>query len=193
MIRLRSTLLINIRPSSGIQALADMMEKNTEAKWGNWIGMCCFHSPRDDPLDYVREAEARIDRKKHSLEANIHSQLQSWFLNCSASRLQAHFHTRSSLVQPCASQTWLDLWKKSAFMAMPWNTLLLVLTANHILMINFQSYVNKMTIVLLVDDNTISDPHKMLDDLDGSLKLIKEAVYAKRLVKQESIPEAAFT
>ena len=61
-------------------------------------------------------------------------------------------------------------------------------------MINFQSYVNKMTIVLSVDDNTIPDPHKLLDDLEGSLKLIKEAVYAKgRLVKQESVPEVAFT
>ncbi|XP_024993159.1 O-acyltransferase WSD1-like isoform X2 [Cynara cardunculus var. scolymus] len=71
-IRLRSTLLINLRPSSGIQALADMMEKNTEAKWGNWIGYVLLPFTigiRDDPIDYVREAKATIDRKKHSLEA----------------------------------------------------------------------------------------------------------------------------
>lgn len=60
-------------------------------------------------------------------------------------------------------------------------------------MINFQSYVNKMTIVLSVDENTIPDPHKLLDDLEESLKLIKEAVYAKGLVKEENMQQAAFT
>lgn len=60
-------------------------------------------------------------------------------------------------------------------------------------MINFQSYVNKMTIVLSVDESTIPDPHNLLDDLEGSLKLIKEAVYAKGLVKEEGMLQAAFT
>lgn len=55
-----------------VQALADMMEKNTEAKWGNWIGYVLLPftiALRDDPLDYIREAKTTIDRKKHSLEA----------------------------------------------------------------------------------------------------------------------------
>lgn len=49
-----------------------MMEKDTEAKWGNWIGFVLFPlkiALRDDPLDYIREAKATIDRKKNSLEA----------------------------------------------------------------------------------------------------------------------------
>lgn len=49
-----------------------MMEKNTEAKWGNWIGYVLLPFTiglRDDPLDYVREAKSTIDRKKRSLEA----------------------------------------------------------------------------------------------------------------------------
>lgn len=49
-----------------------MMEKNTEAKWGNWIGYVLLPftiALRDDPLDYFREAKTTIDRKKHSLEA----------------------------------------------------------------------------------------------------------------------------
>ncbi|GAB2265822.1 hypothetical protein Dimus_000857, partial [Dionaea muscipula] len=49
-----------------------MMEKDTRARWENCIG--CVLLPfsiglRDDPLDYVREAKAIDDRKKHSLEA----------------------------------------------------------------------------------------------------------------------------
>lgn len=55
-----------------LQALADMMKKDTKAKWGNWIGF--VHLPlaiaiQDDPLDYIREAKVTIDRKKCSLEA----------------------------------------------------------------------------------------------------------------------------
>ncbi|KAJ4951611.1 hypothetical protein NE237_028443 [Protea cynaroides] len=71
--RLRAALLVNIRPSPGIQALADMMEKDkTDCKWGNRIGYVLLPftiALRDDPLDYVREAKAIIDRKKHSYEA----------------------------------------------------------------------------------------------------------------------------
>lgn len=45
-----------------------MMEKDTEAKWGNWIGFVLLPlkiSLRDDPLDYIREAKAAIDREKN--------------------------------------------------------------------------------------------------------------------------------
>lgn len=49
-----------------------MMDKDTEVKWGNSIGFVLLPfkiSLRDDPLDYIREAKATIDRKKNSLEA----------------------------------------------------------------------------------------------------------------------------
>ncbi|KAI3494892.1 hypothetical protein L1887_36897 [Cichorium endivia] len=60
----------------------------------------------------------------------------------------------------------------------------------HGLMIDFQSYVNKMTIVVSVDENTIPDPHTLLDDLEGSLKLMKKAIYVK---EEEGVPQAVFT
>ena len=44
-----------------------MMEKGTKAKWGNCIGSVLLPfaiALRDDPLDYVRQAKATIDRKK---------------------------------------------------------------------------------------------------------------------------------
>ncbi|KAK1577795.1 hypothetical protein Q3G72_024872 [Acer saccharum] len=41
-IRLRATFLMNIRPSPGIQELADMMKKNSLARWGNHIGYLLF-------------------------------------------------------------------------------------------------------------------------------------------------------
>lgn len=54
------------------QALADMMAKNSKAKWGNLLGYLLLPfniALQDDPLDYVRQAKAIMDRKKHSYEA----------------------------------------------------------------------------------------------------------------------------
>lgn len=46
------------------------------------------------------------------------------------------------------------------------------------LMMNFQSYANKMTMVLSVDETVIPDPHRLLNDLEDALNLIKDAAIA---------------
>ena len=51
-----------------------MMEKGSKAKWGNKIGFVLLPfniALQDDPLDYVRQIKAAIDRKKHSHEAML--------------------------------------------------------------------------------------------------------------------------
>ena len=42
-------------------------------------------------------------------------------------------------------------------------------------MIHVISYTDKITFVLSVDEDTIPDPHRLCDDLEESLKLIKAA------------------
>ncbi len=54
------------------QALADMMAKGSKTRWGNLIGYILLPftiALQDNPLDYVLQAKATIDRKKRSLEA----------------------------------------------------------------------------------------------------------------------------
>lgn len=48
-------------------------------------------------------------------------------------------------------------------------------------MINFQSYIDKMTIVLSVDEGTIPNPHQLCDDIVESLQVIKDAVLTRGL------------
>ena len=64
-----------------VQTLAEMMEKGSEAKWGNWIGYVLLPlsiALRDNPLDYIQKAKEAMDRKKASLEAlYIHSMAKS--------------------------------------------------------------------------------------------------------------------
>ena len=52
------------------------------------------------------------------------------------------------------------------------------------LTIHFQSYVDKMTIVLAVDPKVIPDPEQLLEDLEESLKLIREAAVKQGLKKE---------
>ena len=49
-------------------------------------------------------------------------------------------------------------------------------------MVSLQSYANKMTIVLAVDENTIPDPHLLCDDIAESLNLVKNVVIEKGLI-----------
>ncbi|PPS07361.1 hypothetical protein GOBAR_AA13286 [Gossypium barbadense] len=51
----------------------------------------------------------------------------------------------------------------------------------HALMINFQSYMDKMTIVVSADEGTVPNPHQLCDDIVESLRLIKHAVVTKGL------------
>lgn len=56
------------------QELADTVKNGYKTKSGNKIGFVIFPfsiALRDDPLDYLREAKARMDRKKASLESEF--------------------------------------------------------------------------------------------------------------------------
>ncbi|CAB4302031.1 unnamed protein product [Prunus armeniaca] len=51
---------------------------------------------------------------------------------------------------------------------------------------HFQSYVDKMTICLAVDPDAIPDPNKLLDDLEESLKLSRDAVVVEKGLTMEA-------
>ncbi|KAF4384563.1 hypothetical protein F8388_003870 [Cannabis sativa] len=179
-IRLRSILFINIRPSPGIQALADMMEKNTKAKWGNsfaYVLLPFTIGLRDDPLDYVREAKSTIDRKKHSLEAyftfSIIGLVFKFFGIMSASALFERLFSSTTM----AFSNVVGPLEEIGFYGHP----MAYLAANSYgqaneLVVCIQSYVNKMSVSVAVDENTIPDPHQLCDDIAQSLTLIKDIV-----------------
>jgi hypothetical protein len=73
-IKVRSTLLVNLRKTPGLHTLASMMEsgKDNGAQWGNRLGYMIlpFHiAKHDDPLEYVRKATRVARRKKSSMES----------------------------------------------------------------------------------------------------------------------------
>ncbi|KAF2311784.1 hypothetical protein GH714_026709 [Hevea brasiliensis] len=181
-ILLRATVLVNLRPALGIQTLADLMGKESKVKWGwgNRIGYLVLPftiSLQDDPLNYVRQAKATIDRKKRSLEPFCTFQIAKLVLCTLGVKVGAAIAHRflsnttlafSNVVGPVEEVSFYG--HPLAFIAPS------VYGHPHALTIHFQSYSNKMTIVLAVDVDVIPHPHKLCDDLEQSLKLIKDAV-----------------
>ncbi|PON72079.1 O-acyltransferase [Parasponia andersonii] len=187
-IRLSATILVNLRPTVGIQALADMMTKNSKTKWGNWIGYLLLPfniSLQDDPLDYVRQAKAIIDRKKHSFEAICTYFCAQLLLRILGVELTAATARRAISGTTLAFSNMIGPLEEVSFCGHQLAYLAPSVYGHpHALTIHFQSYVDKMTIVLAADPNVIPDPQQLLDDLADSLKLIQEAVVKQGLTKE---------
>ncbi|XP_010924517.2 wax ester synthase/diacylglycerol acyltransferase 11 isoform X1 [Elaeis guineensis] len=181
-IRLRTALLVNIRRTPGIHALAEMMEKGKGggAKWGNKLGYMVLQFPIaifEDPLEYIRRGKAIAERKKNSLEA-VFTYWSAWVIvkifgiEAAAAlcrRMVTHTTVSfSNIVGPI---------EKIGFCGHPVVYIAPSVYGHpHALTLHFQSYTNTMKIVVAVDELTIPNPNQLLDDLTESLRLIKDAI-----------------
>ncbi|CAL5206473.1 unnamed protein product [Lathyrus oleraceus] len=187
-IRLRASILVNIRPSPGIQDLADMMAEKGKAKWGNKMGYvtCPFNIVlQEDPLEYVRQAKAIIDRKKHSLEAICSYACAKLVLNLFGAKVagaitrRVLFHTTIAFSNVAGPVEEVSFYGHPVAYIAP-----SVYGHPHALTIHFQSYANQMTISLAVDPTIIPNPYLLCDDLEESLKLICDNVVKKRHIAE---------
>ncbi|XP_022763881.1 O-acyltransferase WSD1-like [Durio zibethinus] len=180
-IRLRATVLVNIRQSAGIQALADMMNKKSKAKWGNKIGFILIPITialqNDHPLDYLRGAKATADRKKLSLEAIFTYLASKYTTKLFGSKLSGVLAYRITFNTTMSISNLAGPVEEISFFGHPIAFIApTVYGQPQALTLHFQSYINKMSIVAAVDPNVIPDPHLLCDDLEESLKIFKHAV-----------------
>ncbi|CAL5096178.1 unnamed protein product [Urochloa decumbens] len=180
-VRVRSALLVNIRKTPGLRALAEMMDssKNNAAKWGNLIGYIIlpFHiAMHDDPLEYIRQGKKTAERKKTSLEAvftywsgNLIVKL--FGMKAAAALCYGMFTNTtmsfSSMVGPAEK---VEFYGHPIVYIAP-----SVYGHPHALTVHYQSYVNSVKLVLAVDDAQFPDSHQLLDDFAESLRLIRQA------------------
>ena len=80
------------------------MEANTKVDWdwGNLVGyvLLPLHiGIKDDPLDYIRDAKATIDRKKQSYEAQLSYSATKCFLNTLGLGVCTHVWRRPNKVK----------------------------------------------------------------------------------------------
>lgn len=185
-IRLRASILVNIRPVGGIQELADMMAEKSKVKWGNCMGYIILPFSivlYKDPLEYVRHAKATIDRKKHSLEAICSYACAKLVLNLLGVKVAAAITRRVLFNTTVAFSNVPGPVEEISFYGHPVAYIAPSVYGHPLaLTIHFQSYANNMTISLAVDPLVISDPYLLCDDLEQSLKLIRDAIQKKHTV-----------
>ncbi|XP_013664165.1 wax ester synthase/diacylglycerol acyltransferase 3 isoform X3 [Brassica napus] len=182
-IHLRGTVAVNLRPYTKIQDLDNVMTKGAKCTWGNFVGLVIFPlwiRSEDDPLEYVRQAKATMDKKKLSLEAfNFYGVIKlnmKFFgekvVQAISKRLFDHTTlTYSNMMGPDEEISIFD--QPISYLAAS------ALTGSQVLNIHFVSYVNKLTISLAVDATVIPDPHRLCDDLVESLNIIKSTALEK--------------
>ncbi|KAH1043824.1 hypothetical protein AAZX31_09G179100 [Glycine max] len=185
-IRLRASILVNIRPVGGIQELADMMAEKSKVKWGNCMGYIILPFSivlYKDPLEYVRHAKATIDRKKHSLEAICSYACAKLVLNLLGVKVAAAITRRVLFNTTVAFSNVPGPVEEISFYGHPVAYIAPSVYGHPLaLTIHFQSYANNITISLAVDPLVIPDPYLLCDDLEQSLKLIRDAIQKKHTV-----------
>lgn len=181
-IRLRATLLVNLRPTTTIEGLAEMMEGESDGRWqwGNAIAyvLLPFHiALKDDPLDYIRDAKATIDRKKLSLEAPCTYTCAKLILKTLGLRVATDLTYRVVCNTTMSFSNVVGPMEEISFYGHPMAYLAPSVYGHpHALTAHFQSYMDKMTFVLAVDPEVIPDPHKLCDDIAESLTDRKSVV-----------------
>ncbi|KAJ7959337.1 O-acyltransferase WSD1-like [Quillaja saponaria] len=158
-IRLRASITANVRTTAGIQDLADMMAK--KSKTTRW---------------------AIIDRKKQSLESHFTFACATLILQLFGPKIAAGLTRRVLFNTTLTFSNVVGPKEEISFFGHPIAYVAPSLYGlSQALVIHYQSYVNKMTIIMAIDPNVILDPHCLCDDLEESLQLIRNAVTKKGL------------
>ncbi|CAM8962422.1 unnamed protein product [Rhodiola kirilowii] len=179
-IRLRANVLVNVRQSAGINDLANMMERNSKVKWGNQIAYVLIPlniSLQSDPLDHIRQAKSVIDVKKHSLEAIATYRVGKFLADVFSIKRAADVMNRILLNTTMSFSNVVGPTEEISFYGHPLTFMAPTVCGHpHALTVHFQSYVDKMMLVVNVDETVIPDPHLLCDDILKSLEVMKQAV-----------------
>ncbi|KAJ6348726.1 hypothetical protein OIU77_006327 [Salix suchowensis] len=177
-IRLRATSFVNLRPYLGNEDTSETMKSISDVKLSNLIGYVLFPftiALREDALDYVRSAKAVGERKKATLEAVCTYFMAKTFIKFFGTKLGSF---------PTQTTFWFSNipGPQEEITCFGYQVVYIAPTCYgqpNALLIHVLSYANTMNIVLSVDEEIVPDPHQLCDDLEESLKLIKDAVIDK--------------
>uniref|UniRef100_A0ACD5TYB7 Uncharacterized protein n=1 Tax=Avena sativa TaxID=4498 RepID=A0ACD5TYB7_AVESA len=184
-ISLRSILLVNIRPTTSLQAYVDMIESGNSdgVKWGNQLGYIIlpFHiAMYEDPLQYVRKAKKIVDRKKSSLEVVFTHMLGEVIiktLGVKAAGVIFHrmiSHTSISFSNMIGPAEEVEFYGHPVVSIAP-----SAYGPPEALTVHYQSYSNTIKVILAVDEDHFPDHGQLLDDFIESLCIIKDGASLK--------------
>ncbi|KAI3786936.1 hypothetical protein L1987_41025 [Smallanthus sonchifolius] len=172
--RFRATTIFNLRSTTSIN---DFTDTDTDGTWGNKIGYSLLPfniRPNKDPLDYVRDANASMKRKKASLEPMFtyyFTKLVHMLFGAKvAVKLIRKVLYNTTLLfsnVPGPQEEITMFGHRVAYIAPS------CYGQPNALLIHVVSYMDKVMFVISVDEETIPDTHKLCDDIEESLRNIK--------------------
>ncbi|KAL4323670.1 hypothetical protein GQ457_11G011030 [Hibiscus cannabinus] len=173
-IRLTATLFINMRSSPGIYALEEIVKKKSKAEWGNKISYVVFPlkiALKANPLDYLKDAKATMDRKKATLEAQFRLFMTKVFVKFYPTKLAAFPSTTMWFSNVAGPQDQISIFGNPVtFLASS------VYGQPASLTVHILSYAKKINVALSVDDNTTLNPYELCDDIEEALQLMKNTI-----------------
>ncbi|CAH8359304.1 unnamed protein product [Eruca vesicaria subsp. sativa] len=176
-------VFFNLRPNKDIEDLANMMAKGSKCRWGNSIGyvlLPLWLKSEDDMLEYVRQAKTTMDRKKLSLEPLFSYGLLKLIMGFFGIKAVKNLLNRvfdnttmifTNVVGPAEKISFFG--HQISYIAAS------SCGISQALIINVQSYVDKLIINLAVDSDVIPDPHHLSDLIIESLSMMKSAASEK--------------
>ncbi|KAL9684708.1 hypothetical protein QQ045_022149 [Rhodiola kirilowii] len=183
--RMRAAVFFNIRVLAGFHVMGEMKEKGSLARWGNQIGYVVYPLKvgiRSNPVEYVLSAKAGMDRKKTSLESRF-----SYFFIKIMLKLFGIEAVKFSRNMSVYFSNMIGPREEISMFGYPIGY---IATSCHGaptgLLIHVVSYVDKLTFSVAVDESAVPDPHRLCDDLEESLNVIKQAVL---LAQQEQVSD----
>ncbi|MCO5568758.1 hypothetical protein L7F22_022458 [Adiantum nelumboides] len=183
-LRVRACILVNTRPSPGLQELEKMMKGGSQARWGNEMGYVILPVPIaafGNTLEYVLKSKSILDKKKQSLGAPFSYKSGTMLMNMMGSGMP----TRLTL--NCGAHTTLafsnvagPLEEVEFFGHRITHIIPTVVGQPQALCVHVQSYMGKATIVVTSAKDVIPDPERLCEHIASALQEMKESVYVKR-------------
>ncbi|XP_076949084.1 wax ester synthase/diacylglycerol acyltransferase 11-like [Bidens hawaiensis] len=185
-LQITGAAMVNLRKSSGLQEITELMKKNSGSRWGNKFGMMLlpvyFHGSGSDPLQYLKRAKIMIDNKKLSLEAFLSYKIGYFVMRCLGAKFACLLNYRiicntsftiSNLVGP-----------KEEFMIAGVPVTYIRATGSslaHAITMHLVSYAGKADMQILVAKDIIPHPEILAKYFEEALLEMKEAALAAKL------------
>ncbi|XP_076954803.1 wax ester synthase/diacylglycerol acyltransferase 11-like [Bidens hawaiensis] len=184
-LQITGAAMVNLRKSSGLQEITELMKKNSGSRWGNKFGMMLlpiyYHGSGSDPLQYLKRAKIMIDNKKLSLEAFLSYKIGYFVMRCLGAKFASLLNYRiicntsftiSNLVGP-----------KEEFMIAGVPVTYIRATSSslaHAVTMHMVSYAGKADMQILVAKDIIPNPEILAKYFEEALLEMKEAALAAK-------------
>lgn len=183
-LRVRSAILVNTRPAPGLHDLADMMKSGKEARWGNNLGyliLPLLMVKQQNPLDYVSTATAMTRKKKLSLEGPFTYASGNLLMKLAGAKAATAVTYRMIAHTSISFSNIVGPVEEVEFFGHPIVHMIPTVSGHpHSITIHFQSYMERVVLVLAAASEVIRDPKQLCMDCVDAFDRMKQAAIASR-------------